>query len=246
MCVVCIEDILVGLCLVSALRLLQKILICLLTMSSTTLKKIKAASKTKSKLSLSQVDAAPAPSPKAHKLKQAKIEEHAHKTKPIKLVKGEGIKQAEQPRVTTAKGTDHDTVADTRKHVGRTTRLVRKPRGPWKAPSSSPSPSSTSDLEPSHSEEEEPEAPQEEDNPNENDIHLYGFTTDEDSSDDDLDVDEGADLDVCSLPTVARDNAIVKRKLENAKRKAVRVLFCSLTPSCNYGSWLLRRYQKRV
>ncbi|KAH9998816.1 hypothetical protein BJV74DRAFT_794648 [Russula compacta] len=190
-------------------------------MSSTTLKKIKTASKTKSKLSLSQVDAASAPSPKAHKLKQAKVEEHAHKTKPIKLVKWEGIKQAEQPRVTTAKGTHHDTVADTRKHADRTKRLVRKLRGPWKAPSSSPSPSPTSDLEPSHSEEEEPEAPQEEDGPDENNVHLYGFSTDEDSSDDDLDVNEGADLDLGSLPTVARDDAIVKRKLENAKRKAI-------------------------
>ena len=111
------------------------------------------------------------------------------------------------------------------------------------APSSSPSPSS---LEPSHSEAEELEAPQEEDSPDEDDVHFYGFSTDEDSSDNDLDYDEGADLDVGSLPTVARDDAIVKRKLENAKRKAVRVLFCPLTSSCDYGSWLLRRYQKRV
>jgi hypothetical protein len=52
---------------------------------------------------------------------------------------------------------------------------------------------------------------------------LYGFSTDEDSSDDDLDVGEGADVDVVSLPTVARDDATVKRKLEKAKLKPVRV-----------------------
>ncbi|KAI0279759.1 hypothetical protein BGY98DRAFT_915475, partial [Russula aff. rugulosa BPL654] len=45
---------------------------------------------------------------------------------------------------------------------------------------------------------------------------LYGFSTDEDSSDDDLDVDDEAVLDVGSLPTVARDDAAVKRKLERA------------------------------
>jgi nucleolar protein 15 len=76
-----------------------------------------------------------------------------------------------------------------------------------------------SDLEPSHSEEDEPEVPQEEGSPGEEDVHLYGFSTDEDSSDDDLDVDEEAALDVGSLPTVARDDATVKRKLEKAKRK---------------------------
>lgn len=49
---------------------------------------------------------------------------------------------------------------------------------------------------------------------------MYGFSTDEDSSGDDLDVvDEGADVDVGSLPTVSRDDATVKRKLEKAKQK---------------------------
>jgi nucleolar protein 15 len=84
-----------------------------------------------------------------------------------------------------------------------------------------------SDLEPSHSEEDEPEVSQEEDSPGEENVHLYGFSTDEDSSDDDLDVDEEAGLDVGSLPTVARDDATVKSRLEKAKRKPVRV---SLSP----------------
>jgi len=35
-----------------------------------------------------------------------------------------------------------------------------------------------------------------------------------------VDVDEGSDFDVGALPTVARDDATVKRKLEKAKRKS--------------------------
>ena len=73
---------------------------------------------------------------------------------------------------------------------------------------------------------------QEEDGADEENVHLYGFSTDEDSSDDDLDVDdEAAVLDVGSLPTVARDDATVKRKLERAKRNPVRVSFSLRTPS---------------
>jgi len=110
-----------------------------------------------------------------------------------------------------------------RKHDNPATRLVRRPRGPWKAPSPSPSPSPPSDVEVAHSEDDEPEAPQEEGEEGEagsgdENVHLYGFSTDEDSSDDDLDVDEGADVDVGSLPTVARDDATVKRKLIKAKQ----------------------------
>jgi nucleolar protein 15 len=73
----------------------------------------------------------------------------------------------------------------------------------------------------------EPEVPQareEEGSPDEEkNVHLYGFSTDEDSSDDDLDVDDEAVLDVGSLPTVARDDATVKRKLERARQNPVRV-----------------------
>ena len=82
-----------------------------------------------------------------------------------------------------------------------------------------------SDFEPSLSEEDEPEVSQEEDSPDKENVHLYGFSTDEDSSDDDLDVDDEAVLDVGTLPTVARDDATIKRKLERAKRNPVRVSF---------------------
>ncbi|KAI9456556.1 hypothetical protein BJY52DRAFT_1121092 [Lactarius psammicola] len=58
--------------------------------------------------------------------------------------------------------------------------------------------------------------------PEAEDVHLYGFSTDEDSdfSDDDLDVvDGGAVVDVGSLPTISRDDAMVRRKLEKAKQE---------------------------
>lgn len=189
-------------------------------MSSTTVKKAKTVARTKTKQSLAEHDATPTSSLKGHKPNSTKGEEHTHKTK-SKPVGGEGTK-----RVTSAEEeTRHKTVSDTRKHAKRTTRPERKLRGPWRAPSPSPSLSPTSDFEPSLSKEDEPEVPREEDSPDEENenVHLYGFSTDEDSSDDDLDVDDEAAVDVGSLPTVARDDAAVKRKLERAKRNPVRV-----------------------
>jgi len=219
-----------------------KILICRFAMSSTALKKTKRIAKTKTKQSLAEPDVTPTSPSKGHKPKLTKAEEHAHETR-SKRVKGEGTKRAERPPVTTAEETRPKVVADTGNHANRTT---RKLRGPLKAPSPSPSLSPMSDLEPSHSEEDEPEVPQEEGSPGEEDVHLYGFSTDEDSSDDDLDVDEEAALDVGSLPTVARDDATVKRKLEKAKRKPVRVSFL-ITTGCKHDAlWPFRRHQKRV
>ena len=193
-------------------------------MSPTALKKAKRFSKSKTKQSLTEPDAMPTSLSKGPKPKLTKSEEHAHKTK-SKLVKGEETKQAERPQVTTAKETRRNTVANTPNRAKRATRLERKPPGPWRAPSPSPSLSPMSDFEPSHSEEDEPEESQEEDGPGEENVHLYGFSTDEDSSDDDLDVDEEAGLDVGSLPTVARDDAAVKSRLERAKRKPVHISF---------------------
>lgn len=61
-----------------------------------------------------------------------------------------------------------------------------------------------------------------EDSDAEGDEHLYGFSTDEDdSSDDDAVADE--EVDIGRLPTVAKDDATVKRKLEKAKRHPVSV-----------------------
>ena len=47
---------------------------------------------------------------------------------------------------------------------------------------------------------------------------LQGFSTDEDSSDEDQ---EPSNFDVGKLPTIAKDDETVKRKLENAKRQPV-------------------------
>ena len=196
-------------------------------MSSTVLKKVKKAPTTKTK-HVAEIDPAPAPSLKAHKSKLAKPEQHIQKTK-SKLVKGKETKRDAQPLLKTAQRARDNTMPATVKRDNPTTRLSRKPRGPWKAPSPSPSPSPPSDVEFSHSEKDEPEGAQEEEEEEEEggsgdeNVHLYGFSTDEDSSDDDLDVDEGADLNVGSLPTVARDDVTIKRKLEKAKRKPVRV-----------------------
>jgi nucleolar protein 15 len=51
---------------------------------------------------------------------------------------------------------------------------------------------------------------------------LYGFSSDDDSSDeDDLTGPGPVDIDVAGLPTIAKDDATVKRKLEKAKWQPV-------------------------
>lgn len=203
-------------------------------MSSTILKKAKKALKTQAKQPI-EVDAEPI---KERKPKLAKREEYVHNTtlKPAK---------DDRRKATKAEETRRGTVPATPKRVDQATRPARrKLRGPWRAPSS-PSPSPTSDFEPSQLEGDEPEASQkeggdEEDGPGEENVHLYGFSTDEDSSDDDLDVGEEAELDLGSLPTVARDDATVKRKLEKAKKKPVR-LSCPRRPLIAHSMTTLRR-----
>ncbi|KAH7928256.1 RNA-binding domain-containing protein [Leucogyrophana mollusca] len=70
--------------------------------------------------------------------------------------------------------------------------------------------------------------------------HLYGFSTDdEDSSDDDAPVDEG--VDIGKLPTIAKDDATVKRKLEKAKSQPTKdkgVLFIGRLPHGFYEDQL--------
>jgi len=53
------------------------------------------------------------------------------------------------------------------------------------------------------------------------DDHLHGFSTDEDSSDDESEV-EDAEIDMGKLPSVAKDDETVKRKLDKAKLFPVR------------------------
>jgi nucleolar protein 15 len=64
----------------------------------------------------------------------------------------------------------------------------------------------------------------ESDDGSDDNVHLHGFSTDddEDSSDDDGDAEMDAPaLDVGKLPTVAKDDATVKRKLDQAKKENV-------------------------
>ncbi|KAK7062841.1 nucleolar protein [Paramarasmius palmivorus] len=58
---------------------------------------------------------------------------------------------------------------------------------------------------------------EEEQEEEEDEIPLHGLTSDEDSSDDDMEEPEG--IDIGKLPTIAKDDATVKRKLEKAKRQ---------------------------
>jgi nucleolar protein 15 len=59
--------------------------------------------------------------------------------------------------------------------------------------------------------------------------HLHGFSTDDDdSSDEDAMVDEPSEFDIGKLPTVAKDDATVKQKLEKAKQHPVSLFFSAL------------------
>jgi len=64
------------------------------------------------------------------------------------------------------------------------------------------------------------------------DAYLHGFSTDEDDSsdedDDDVMNNEPSALDVGKLPTIAKDDAIVKQRLEKAKRQPV----CAMYTHC--------------
>jgi nucleolar protein 15 len=55
--------------------------------------------------------------------------------------------------------------------------------------------------------------------------HLHGFSTDDDDSSDEEDaLDDGpSEFDLGKLPTIAKDDATVKRKLEKAKQHPVRL-----------------------
>lgn len=55
--------------------------------------------------------------------------------------------------------------------------------------------------------------------------HLHGFSTDDDDSSDEEDaMDNGpSEFDLGKLPTIAKDDATVKRKLEKAKQQPVRL-----------------------
>jgi len=66
---------------------------------------------------------------------------------------------------------------------------------------------------------EEENATSEEESEEEEEVHLRGFSPSSDSSDEDDDVDEAPPLDVSKLPTIAKDDETVRRKLEKAKKQ---------------------------
>jgi hypothetical protein len=65
------------------------------------------------------------------------------------------------------------------------------------------------------------------DSSDEEGVHLHGFSTDDGDSSDEADAmeDEPSALDVRKLPTIAKDDATVKRKLDKAKRQLVCLAF---------------------
>ena len=62
--------------------------------------------------------------------------------------------------------------------------------------------------------------------------HLYGFSTDDDDSSDEEVIAEDA-IDVEKLPTIAKDDATVQKKLERTKRQQVRLIRPTTTPAAH-------------
>ncbi|KAG6862030.1 hypothetical protein C0995_008218 [Termitomyces sp. Mi166 len=91
---------------------------------------------------------------------------------------------------------------------------------PKKVEQKEPSPSPSASSVPEAEKAEEAAADDSEQDGDE-DIHLHGFSTDDDdSSDEDDNMDyEAPALDISKLPTIAKDDATVKRRLEKAKRQ---------------------------
>ncbi|CAE6417727.1 unnamed protein product [Rhizoctonia solani] len=88
---------------------------------------------------------------------------------------------------------------------------------------------------PAASLEPEPEEEQsEEEEGDEEEAHIQGFSTDEDSSDDEGDeAPELPGIDLAKLPTVAKDDVTVKRRLDKAKKELAKdrgVLFLGQIP----------------
>lgn len=105
------------------------------------------------------------------------------------------------------------------KSISSTTKALPKPKrtaSPKKSKKPSPSP---------EPEQEEDDEKDEEEVETEKEAEFFGFSTDDDgdSSDED-DLNEAPPLDVTKLPTIAKDDATVKRKLEQAKKKPVSLL----------------------
>lgn len=84
---------------------------------------------------------------------------------------------------------------------------------------------------PSSKEEEEIMLEDSSDEEVEGEDHIHGFSTDADSSDDDAMVAEAPALDVSQLPTVAKDDAAVQKRLQKARSKPVSILNSEYHPA---------------
>ena len=123
----------------------------------------------------------------------------------------QGVLEADQPKSKKSKDVEEVVEETLPESSTKTTKHSKNSRIPVKQPS--PEPSENDDVA-----EEDEEA---------DDSHLHGFSTDNDDSSDEEDSKylawEGVDLG--KLPTIAKDDATVKRKLEKAKRQKVSILY---------------------
>ena len=84
------------------------------------------------------------------------------------------------------------------------------------------------------------------------DEYLKGFSSEgSDSSDEDDDEVDKTAIDVGRLPTIAKDDATVKMKLEKAKKQAastkfVRIVVLRLTPSISFHGDLIDLCSPRI
>lgn len=176
-------------------------------------------------------DATLAPSKKSKKVEKVEIEVEEADEKPVKAgkkgdAKGEkkavGKAKAEETKVKKGKKKEEVTVVDDVDEVDEVAPVEAEVKSKAtkskkaKAKPKSPSPS----LQDSDAENEAP--PQEPETFEEADEHVFGFETDDDDSSDEEMNDEPDAIEVSKLPTIAKDDEVVKRKLEKAKRKPVR------------------------
>ena len=70
--------------------------------------------------------------------------------------------------------------------------------------------------------------PNESESGEEENVHLHGFSTDDDDSSVEDDGEHAA-VDANKLPTIAKDDEVVKQRLEKAKRQPVRATTCRIS-----------------
>ncbi|KAF8905028.1 hypothetical protein CPB84DRAFT_1772215 [Gymnopilus junonius] len=118
---------------------------------------------------------------------------------------------------------------------------ISRPRKPESTSAKKPIKAKTPEPRPQSDEEEDAEPTSDQEDSEEHD-HLHGFSTDDDdSSDEDAMDDEPSEFDLGKLPTIAKDDATVKRKLEKAKQQQTEdrgVLFLGRLPHGFYEDQL--------